>query len=160
MIEVFLILFILVLGIAVLIFFLAFQLFISHPLRQLERIIRLQESDTEISYLELKEFQHRRDIIGALARLFERSDTILRKNLENERTAALRLEAEVTQRTQELLQYRQIMHDTGEGIIVTDPEGVMIEVNPAFVQLTGYYPEKLLGANAGLLVSNRETPHY
>lgn len=158
--EVFLFLFILVLGIAALIFLFAFRLFIALPLRQLERIIRLQESDSEISYLELKKFQDRRDIIGALARLFERSDTVLRKNLENQRTASQRLEAEVTQRTQELWLYKQIMHDTGEGIIVTDPTGVILEVNPAFAHLTGYHPENLVGAPVSLLISNREPPNY
>ncbi len=40
-----------------------------------------------------------------------------------------------------------------EGIMITDPKGIIIEVNPTFTELTGYSHEEAVGSNADLLKS-------
>lgn len=44
---------------------------------------------------------------------------------------------------------------TSEGIMVTDPSGTIISVNPAFTSLTGYSQEEGVGRNARILQSGR-----
>ncbi|AHJ12015.1 sensor domain-containing diguanylate cyclase [Sulfurospirillum multivorans] len=48
-----------------------------------------------------------------------------------------------------------------EGIIITDPYGTIIEANDAFVRITGYQREEILGRNPRILKSGRqEMPFY
>jgi diguanylate cyclase (GGDEF)-like protein/PAS domain S-box-containing protein len=47
-----------------------------------------------------------------------------------------------------------------EGIIVTDPQGAIIEVNAAFTRITGYTREEVLGRNPGLLKAGRHTQEF
>ncbi len=44
---------------------------------------------------------------------------------------------------------------TSEVVIITDPEGIIQYVNPAFVELTGYSPEEAVGQNPAILQSGR-----
>ena len=43
-----------------------------------------------------------------------------------------------------------------EGIIITDPGGVIVDVNPAFSAITGYQREEVLGQNPSILKSGRQ----
>ncbi len=43
-----------------------------------------------------------------------------------------------------------------EGILISDPQNRIIDVNPAFTQLTGYTREEALGRNPGFLSDGRE----
>ncbi len=47
-----------------------------------------------------------------------------------------------------------------EGIIVTDAQGGMIEVNPAFTHITGYAREQVLGRNPRFLHSGRQSGEF
>lgn len=49
----------------------------------------------------------------------------------------------------------QIYLHTSEGILVTDPDGTIIAVNPAFTKITGYPSEEVLGKNPRILKSER-----
>jgi diguanylate cyclase (GGDEF)-like protein/PAS domain S-box-containing protein len=49
---------------------------------------------------------------------------------------------------------------TGEGIIVTDASGVILEVNDTFTHLTGYSREEALGNNPRMLQSGRQDPEF
>lgn len=44
---------------------------------------------------------------------------------------------------------------SSEAMVVTDPEGKLISVNPAFTQITGYQPEEVIGKKLSILSSGR-----
>ena len=46
-----------------------------------------------------------------------------------------------------------VFENAHEGIMITDPAGVIVAVNPTFTELTGYAREEAVGQNAGLLKS-------
>lgn len=46
------------------------------------------------------------------------------------------------------------------GVAVTDPEGTILSVNPAFTAVTGYTPEEVLGKNPRILKSEHHTPDF
>ncbi len=47
----------------------------------------------------------------------------------------------------------RVFSDTHEGIIITAPDGAIVEVNPAFCEITGYSHEEVIGKNANILNS-------
>jgi diguanylate cyclase (GGDEF)-like protein/PAS domain S-box-containing protein len=47
-----------------------------------------------------------------------------------------------------------------EGIMITTPEGVLVEVNDAFTRITGYNREEALGQSTRLLNSGRQHPGF
>lgn len=47
-----------------------------------------------------------------------------------------------------------------EGILITDPAGVIVEVNGAFCELSGFAPEDVVGRNARVLQSGRQGPEF
>lgn len=50
---------------------------------------------------------------------------------------------------------KEVFDSTGQGIIVTDPAGVIVSVNPMFTTLTGYDEEEVLGKRPNVLSSGR-----
>jgi len=53
-----------------------------------------------------------------------------------------------------------VFYHTHEGIMVTSPDGRLLEVNPAFTEITGYSREEALGQAANLLRSGRHEPAF
>jgi PAS domain S-box-containing protein len=49
--------------------------------------------------------------------------------------------------------YRALAEQTADHILVTDPDGLILYVNPAFTIVTGYSPEEVLGQNPRILKS-------
>ncbi|WP_173983254.1 EAL domain-containing protein [Magnetospirillum sp. SS-4] len=47
-----------------------------------------------------------------------------------------------------------VFHTTQEGILITDSTGVIVSVNPAFTEITGYTAEEAIGQTPRLLKSN------
>lgn len=54
----------------------------------------------------------------------------------------------------------RIFSETHEAITVTDSEGVIIDVNPAFCQMSGYSKEELLGVNSRILKSGLQSKEF
>ena len=52
------------------------------------------------------------------------------------------------------------IEQVGETIIITDPDGVIQYVNPAFEKATGYTSQEAVGKNARLLNSGKQSPEY
>lgn len=48
----------------------------------------------------------------------------------------------------------------GEGVVITDPDGMIQYVNPAFSQITGYCAAEAIGRNPRMLKSGRQDPAY
>ncbi|MDH5636853.1 MAG: EAL domain-containing protein [Nitrospinota bacterium] len=54
----------------------------------------------------------------------------------------------------------KIYESSEEGVVVTDREGIIQFVNPAFTTITGYSPEEALGRNPSILRSGRHTQEF
>lgn len=52
------------------------------------------------------------------------------------------------------------IEQVGETIMITDPEGVIQYVNPAFEKATGYTRQEAVGQNVRLLKSGKQSPEY
>jgi diguanylate cyclase (GGDEF)-like protein/PAS domain S-box-containing protein len=61
----------------------------------------------------------------------------------------------VAKATEEALRIAATTFLTQEGILVTDADGVILRVNPAFTDITGYSAEEAVGRTPALLKSNR-----
>ncbi|GKV69039.1 MFS transporter [Sporosarcina sp. NCCP-2716] len=55
---------------------------------------------------------------------------------------------------------KDVFDSTGQGILVTDPTGKILSVNPAFSELTGYSEEEILGKNPKVLSSGRQPKEF
>lgn len=54
----------------------------------------------------------------------------------------------------------KVFETSQEGIFVTDAEGTILDVNPAFSEITGYAPEEAVGQNTRILKSGRHRPDF
>jgi len=54
----------------------------------------------------------------------------------------------------------RVFSDTHEGITITDANKVIVDVNPAFCDITGYSREEVVGKNPGLLSSGRHNVQF
>jgi diguanylate cyclase (GGDEF)-like protein/PAS domain S-box-containing protein len=53
-----------------------------------------------------------------------------------------------------------VFTEANEGIVITDVEGTIIDVNETFIALTGYGREEVIGRNPRLLQSGRQGPEF
>ncbi|VAW86682.1 diguanylate cyclase/phosphodiesterase (GGDEF & EAL domains) with PAS/PAC sensor(s) [hydrothermal vent metagenome] len=86
---------------------------------------------------------------GAIYKFFTKpwNDELLRSNLQE---AFQRFE--LVWKNEQLL---QVFDSTIEGIMITDTEGAIQSVNPAFTTITGYSADEVIGNNMKLLQSDR-----
>jgi len=54
---------------------------------------------------------------------------------------------------------KEVFDSTGQGILVTSPNGTILSVNPAFTQLTGY-TEEVIGSIPNVLSSGRQSKQF
>jgi diguanylate cyclase (GGDEF)-like protein/PAS domain S-box-containing protein len=88
-------------------------------------------------------------------RVQERTQELRQSNDELRLEAARRLEAE-----RHLRIYGEVIRSTGESVIITDPEGKVVEVNPAYQRATGRSREKVIGQNLRLSGSNQQSREF
>lgn len=53
-----------------------------------------------------------------------------------------------------------VFSHAAEGILITDPKGVIVDVNEAFTRISGYSREEVLGRNPNFLKSGRQGPDF
>lgn len=53
-----------------------------------------------------------------------------------------------------------IIKGTAEGVMVTDTDGKIIDVNPAFEKITGYVKEEVVGKNPSILSSGKHDANF
>jgi diguanylate cyclase (GGDEF)-like protein/PAS domain S-box-containing protein len=53
-----------------------------------------------------------------------------------------------------------VFNNSVESILVTDKDNTILEINPAFSQMTGYSREEVIGQHARLLRSGRQDAHF
>lgn len=54
----------------------------------------------------------------------------------------------------------EVFESTGQGILVTNAEGTIETVNPAFTELTGYSEEEVVGQNPNILSSGKQSSDF
>lgn len=54
----------------------------------------------------------------------------------------------------------RLFESSAEGIVITDPDGVIQAVNPAFSSITGYAPEEAIGKKPSILKSGRHGDEF
>ena len=52
------------------------------------------------------------------------------------------------------------VEEAGESIVITDPKGTIVYVNPAYERLSGYARSELLGRNPRMLKSDKHPPEF
>jgi diguanylate cyclase (GGDEF)-like protein/PAS domain S-box-containing protein len=70
------------------------------------------------------------------------------------------LERLVEERTGELRLAASVFENALEGVMVTDMQGVILSVNPAFSEITGYSAAEAIGLKPSLLRSRRHPPAF
>lgn len=61
---------------------------------------------------------------------------------------------------QELILAARVFGEAQEGIIITDADGTIVNVNPAFCAITGYRREEIVGQNPRILQSGKQSPDF
>ncbi len=61
---------------------------------------------------------------------------------------------------EELRLAASVYQNSSEGILVTDAAGIILSVNPAFTEITGYAEDEALGRKTSLLRSDRHGPEF
>lgn len=69
-------------------------------------------------------------------------------------------EAALIEREGRLRQAASVFESAQEGVMITNAEGVLLAVNRAFVDITGYGEAEVLGRNPSLLRSGRHGPEF
>lgn len=124
-------------------------------------------------------YARQQDEIGVLAQAFNQLSAMMARQIEALRDSRDDLEIQVSERTLALAQanitlQRQnqslkqlvaqqqlstsVFNNSYEGILVTDANNCIIDVNPAFTRITGYERDEVLGKPPNLLKSGRQAP--
>lgn len=68
--------------------------------------------------------------------------------------------SEAKKKELDLLRFSNVVHYTVNPIQITDAQGRMVYVNPAFERATGYSREELIGQNPSIISSKRTAPDF
>ncbi len=93
------------------------------------------------------------DEIETLANAFNSMGKDLGEAHRNLKQYSQNLERMVEQRTQELRKLSRAVEQSANSVIITDGEGAIEFVNPAFTTITGYPSDEVIGQNPRLLKS-------
>ncbi len=61
---------------------------------------------------------------------------------------------------EQLLLISKVFNETSEGIVITDQNSLIINVNPAFCNITGYSREEVIGQNPSILSSGKQSKEF
>lgn len=107
------------------------------------------------------------DEIGALAAAFSVMQDRVSKREQDYQQLTDTLEQRVEERTTELEAKQadlslaaSVFHNTMEGILIADADSIIISVNPAFTEITGYSAEEVVGHKPSIIRSNRHGPEF
>jgi diguanylate cyclase (GGDEF)-like protein/PAS domain S-box-containing protein len=54
----------------------------------------------------------------------------------------------------------RVFNDTHEGITITNADRIIVDVNPAFCDITGYSRDEVIGQNLRILCSGKQSPEF
>jgi len=61
---------------------------------------------------------------------------------------------------EKLLLFSRVFNDTNEGITITNAQNEIVDVNPAFCDITGYSRDEVFGQNPRILSSGKHSPEF
>lgn len=67
---------------------------------------------------------------------------------------------EQRQMEDELRLAASVFHNSSEGVLITDANSIILSVNPAFTEITGYLESEALGRKPGMLKSDRHDSEF
>ena len=53
-----------------------------------------------------------------------------------------------------------VLQKVGDNVMITDPQGIIEYVNPAFETTTGYSSKEVIGKTPRILQSGQQSPEY
>ncbi|MBN2656061.1 MAG: PAS domain-containing protein [Spirochaetales bacterium] len=122
----------------------AFRSFTSGLDREFDMIYRFEKKDGSWLWIHIRAIAIERDEGGAVVRLLgTHSDISAWKEAQ-----------------QELKQLQSAIEHAAEAILISDAEGLIEYVNPAFCQMTGYSREEVLGRKTNLLKSGEQNHDF
>ena len=98
---------------------------------------------------------------GSIRWLNEKGNIIRDNN--GEAVTMLGIAIDITERkliAEQLLLSSRVFSDTHEGITITDSNKLIVDVNPAFCEITGYSREEVIGKNPRILSSGQQGPEF
>jgi len=108
---------------------------------------------------ESAQVQADKDMSGVTAVMIDTTlamyEHLCRRTLDLKREESNRLKVE-----KRLQLSSRIFGDTHDGIIITDYQGIINDVNPAFCNITGYSRDEVLGKKPSILSSGRQSPEF
>lgn len=139
---------------------------IIQPLKKLTKLVA--SFNFKINELTLSDdLMHRTDEIGNLAQSIQSMEQLVIEKHNEILTLNKQLDAKVVERTHDLVianDYLKlsdtILSETCEGVLITDANMNIIRVNDAFLKMTQYERDELLGKNPLLFKSDRHSPFY
>ncbi|WP_078320885.1 diguanylate cyclase domain-containing protein [Oceanospirillum linum] len=88
-------------------------------------------------------------------RVAERTQELAEINDSLQQEVDFRREAE-----KQLQLFKMAVHNTSEAVIITDSDACILEVNPAYCQITGYKRQEVLGKNPNITRSDRHNSEF
>ncbi len=91
------------------------------------------------------------------------SRAFVARNEEGRSVRMVGTHVDITERKRDEAELRRaaaVFTNTQEGVVVTDPHGVIVSVNPAFTAITGWTREDAVGSNMSLLKSGRHDDSF
>lgn len=96
-------------------------------------------------------------------RLVVASHWVLHRDEQDKPKAILEVNNDITERKQaeaKLLHLATAVEQSGDSVVITDTDGNIQYVNPAFEQITGYTSEEVIGKNPRLLKDGKTEENY
>ena len=129
------------------------------PNPEQEQIAELQQ-EVRLLQQEVKQF-------ARMKRLWQQSNERLVKAREKQLDLQKELEGHIDELEQarSLLETiasndKAIIENMAEGVMITSPDGIIRQVNPAFETITGYLAEQAIGRNAAMLASGEHETEF
>jgi len=136
----------LVMFMQVIVFFFTIEYFIKKPLSNIIEII----SNTDADGLPIKRtFEYSSKEISILA-------SSMNAMLDEIKSARTKLKL----KNKELQLSSSVFNDTHGGIMITDANELIVDVNPAFCDITGYSRAEVIGKSPRVLSSGKQSPEF
>jgi diguanylate cyclase (GGDEF)-like protein/PAS domain S-box-containing protein len=124
----------------------------KHLLTQLEHAVTLVEEQSHQQNIELQRYELMIFLLTLLTLTLEALYII--------RPVVRQYDQEVKDKNQQLIIFEKIFNSSIEGIMITDHTAKIVNVNPAFTDITGYNLEQVLGSTPRFLNSGKQPPEF
>jgi len=98
--------------------------------------------------------------VGEIPEHNSKEISMLTESMSTMVTAIQQSRVELHQQHKDLLLSSRVFSDTREGIIITDGNNKIVDVNPAFTEIVGYSREEALGRDPRFLSSGKQSPEF